>query len=206
MKQIAIDILSDKENKREALFFDKIPETTEGKILYQCKNHDYIYVPAHFEDADGVRRRGGYYDEAGKYYQHLHIIEEDEDGAIICKYCGHTVDLRKNAEVLLSMKCPNCDAGLEYLEEKKVKTAPKNVDMSEIRKPKVKAKATHKDRFKPKKDYFAYARERDQRIWKAVLELLWLLVCFRLGILSILFYNIVIIIILWIASLLGFIH
>lgn len=203
MSRISIDILINKENMRESVFFSKIPETTEGKILYQCKNHDYVYVPANFEDADGVRRRGGYYDETGAYYQQLRIIAEDEDGVITCKYCGHTIDLRKNAEVLLCMKCPNCDAGLEYVVEKKVRTAPKQVVLSEIQRPEVKMEATHKDAFKPKKNYLVQAAEYAKRKGKLLKGFFTLLITFRLGILSLLFYNILLILILWMLMLAG---
>ncbi len=205
MSQIAIDILNNKKNMRESVFFDKIQETTEGKILYQCKNHDYVYVPAHFEDADGVRRRGGYYDETGKYYQQLRIIAEDEDAVITCKYCGHTVDLRVNSEVLHDLKCPNCDAVLEYVVEKKIGTAPKYVNVSEIKRPEVKVEATHKDKFKTKSDYLAYYKDIAKRRGNILLHLLKMLATFRLGVLSLLFYNVVAIIILFIAQWLGFI-
>ncbi len=194
MNQIAIDILRNSERKRESVFLDKIPETAEGKVFYQCKIHDYVYVPVNFEDADGVRRRAGYYDETGKFYQRLHIIAEGEDAVITCKYCGHTVDLRVNSEVLHDLKCPNCDAVLEYVVEKKIGTATKYVNVSEIKRPENKIEADYKDRFDIS-NYMARLGEYARRKKKVALRFLRMMATFQLGAVSMAFYAVLTIII-----------
>ena len=158
MNQIAIDILSNSETQRESVFWDKIPETAEGKVFYQCKIHDYVYVPVNFEDADGVRRRAGYYDETGVYYEQLRILEEGEKESFICKYCGHVIDLSVDTETLKNMKCPNCDASLNYSEWKGDGNSSNMVSVREIHQPKPEAK--YKDWFRER------TPEERRRAWK----------------------------------------
>ena len=145
---MAIDIMSYSATKRESAFFELIPEDATDRIFYHCVNHDYVYMPENFIDKNDVRRRGGYYDETGKYYPFLKIIKEDADGIITCEYCGKDIKLNDNPDILITLKCPHCDAGLEYLKEEKTKTVSKKVDLAEIERPVEKEEAIYKDRFR----------------------------------------------------------
>ncbi len=158
MGKTAIDIVSTGQIKREADFFERIPEDVKDKVFYYCVNHDYVYVPEHFTDLENVRRKSGYYDETGKYYSNLRIIDEDRDGCITCKYCGNTTDLREKPEILQTLKCPHCDAGLEYLKEEAKENINKKVDLTEIERP-PKKDAIYKDNFKYKKSFEQYEKE-----------------------------------------------
>ena len=110
---MAIDILSNSTTKRESAFFEQIPKDAADCIFYYCVNHDYVYIPENFIDKNDVRRRGGYYDETGKYYPFLKIIKEDADGIITCKYCEKEIVLLEQPDTLITLKCPHCDASLE---------------------------------------------------------------------------------------------
>lgn len=148
MSQIAIDIVNYGATPRESEFFAKVPENVQGKVFYYCVKHDYVFMPEQFTDTGNVRRRGGYYDETGQYYENLRIIDEDADGIITCEYCGKDIKLNDNPDILITLKCPHCDAGLEYLKEKKTKTVSKKVDLAEIERPVEKEEAIYKDRFR----------------------------------------------------------
>lgn len=148
MSQIAIDIVNYGATPRESEFFAKVPENVQGKVFYYCVKHDYVFMPEQFTDTGNVRRRGGYYDETGQYYENLRIIDEDADGIITCEYCGKDIKLNDNPDILITLKCPHCDAGLEYLKEEKTKTVSKKVDLAEIERPVEKEEAIYKDRFR----------------------------------------------------------
>lgn len=148
MSQIAIDIVNYGATPRESEFFAKVPENVQGKVFYYCVKHDYVFMPEQFTDTGNVRRRGGYYDETGQYYENLRIIDEDADGIITCEYCGKDIKLNDNSDILITLKCPHCDAGLEYLKEEKTKTVSKKVDLAEIERPVEKEEAIYKDRFR----------------------------------------------------------
>lgn len=165
MSQIAIDIVNYGATPRESDFFAKVPENVQGKVFYYCVKHDYVFMPEQFTDTENVRRRGGYYDETGQYYENLRIIDEDADGIITCKYCGKDIKLNDNPDILITLKCPHCDAGLEYLREGKIETVAKKVDLAEIERPVAKEEAIYKDRFELKKSFEQY--ERDARREKA---------------------------------------
>ncbi len=158
MNQIAIDMVRVGETKRNSVFFAQIPENVQGKVFYFCMNHDYVFVPEHFTDTENVKRRSGYYDETGKFYNNLRIIEEDEDGIITCKYCENKIDFTENPQLLLTLKCPHCDAGLEYLKEEKREKVKKKVDVAEIEHY-VKEEAVYKDKFKYSKSFEQYEEE-----------------------------------------------
>lgn len=156
---MAIDILSNSTTKRESTFFEQIPKDATDRIFYHCVNHDYVYMPENFIDKNDVRRRGGYYDETGKYYPFLKIIKEDADGIITCKYCEKEIILVEQPDVLITLKCPHCDASLEYLSEETVQTSSQKVDLTEIERPRLQEEPIYKDRFKLNKSFREYERD-----------------------------------------------
>ena len=106
-----------------------------------------------------MRRRGGYYDETGKYYPFLKIIKEDADGIITCKYCEKEIVLLEQPDTLITLKCPHCDASLEYLSEEIVQKASSKVNLAEIERPRVKEEPIYKDKFKLGKSFSQYEQE-----------------------------------------------
>ncbi len=182
MSQIAIDIVNYGATQRESEFFAKIPENVQGKVFYYCVKHDYVFMPEQFTDTGNVRRRGGYYDETGQYYENLRIIDEDADGIITCEYCGKDIKLNENPDILITLKCPHCDAGLEYLREEKIETVAKKVDMAEIELPVMKEEPIYKDLFRSSIDDAPRQNKKDVDIIGKILSnpvggMIFLLLC-----------------------------
>jgi hypothetical protein len=55
-------------------------------IRYDFRDHDYIYYPHSWTDADGVEHDEGYYDENGVHYRN--VCAANTQTMLTCEFCG----------------------------------------------------------------------------------------------------------------------
>lgn len=80
---------------------------------YHCKNHDYVYFPAAWDDHNtGIHYQKGYYDENGNWYEDV-VIRDKQTGEakFVCQYCG--TEVRTKWTEGIKPTCPNCSAQME---------------------------------------------------------------------------------------------